>query len=64
MSKKQLYCLHVGGYNFEYRVTELDSILSFNISSSEWVRIGNIAPGRHGHAVSAVTEEEVLQFCQ
>ena len=44
--------------------TLYDTVLSFNIASSEWEKVNSISHGRYGHAVSTVPKEEVLQFCQ
>ena len=49
-----------GGWDGEY----LADILQFDASSGEWRLVGQMTETREWHAVSVVTEQSLIEFCQ
>ena len=41
-----------------------DSVLQFSPATQDWAQVAVMEVARAAHAVSVVTEEEILDYCQ
>ena len=55
-----------GGYRETLLGEEIyfDTILQWNTSEQEWLQVAVMSQARSSHAMSVVSKQDILQYCQ